>query len=175
MSELDEAWAVALAEAERRARVAGRGDIAEYIALRASNDLIRTTALDWLLKTLTTLAGEANRAGASISIENDAAHRFAVGNATMVGTRLTLRSGVRALSVEAGWPRAPADGFIRGGGLACARIRHFGNRAADEELSLVRTASGTPQWFTLDKTGGASEQLLEASIHRHLRQLLGAS
>jgi hypothetical protein len=42
MSELDEAWAAALSEAERRARLAGRGDVAEYLSLKNSNDLLRT-------------------------------------------------------------------------------------------------------------------------------------
>ncbi|MGA9994368.1 MAG: hypothetical protein WBP93_03085, partial [Pyrinomonadaceae bacterium] len=76
MSELDEAWALALAEAERRARATGRGDVAEYLALRASNDQARTTATQWLFATFTALAGEANRAGASVSITKEDAHRF---------------------------------------------------------------------------------------------------
>jgi hypothetical protein len=42
LSELDEAWTIALAEAEARARAAGRADISDYLALRGSNDLIRT-------------------------------------------------------------------------------------------------------------------------------------
>ena len=41
MSELDEAWALGIAEAEARARATGRADIAEYLALRSSNDLMR--------------------------------------------------------------------------------------------------------------------------------------
>ena len=90
MSELEEAWAVGLAEAEASARAAGRTDIADYLALRSSNDLIRKIAGDWLLTMFTTAAGEANRAGAAIQISTNAAHRFKVGNASMVGTRLSL-------------------------------------------------------------------------------------
>ncbi|MGB9180666.1 MAG: hypothetical protein WCB68_15655 [Pyrinomonadaceae bacterium] len=173
MSELDEAWALALAEAERRARATGRGDVAEYLALRASNDQARTTATQWLFATFTALAGEANRAGASVSITKEDAHRFRVGHATMVGTLLTFRSGVRALLIEAGWPRTPRDGFVRGGGLACANIKHLGMRAADEELLLVRSPqTGAPQWTALEKTGARTE-LLEARIRRHLTRFLG--
>ena len=84
MTELDEAWELALAEAKRRAHAAGRADIAEYVNLRARNDLLRRTGIDWLLKSLTTLAGEANRRGAGIQIEQQDAHRFRVGSATMV-------------------------------------------------------------------------------------------
>jgi hypothetical protein len=172
LSELDEAWELALAEAERRARVAGRGDVAEYLRLRASNDLARSTGVDWLLSTFTVLAGEANRAGASVQLARADAHRFAVGNATMVGTLLTLRAGVRQLLVEAGWPRMPRDGFVRGGGLACAHIKHFGLRGADEELLLVRRASDAPHWFVIEKTGQRS-QLTETRMRLHMEKFLG--
>src|SRR5215213_5638763 len=106
---------MAMAEAERRARAAGRTDLAEYLTLRAANDLARSTGIEWLLTTFQTLAGMANRAGSSIQITQRDAHRFAVGNATMVGRLLTFSLGVRRLTVEAGWPRAPRDGFVRGG------------------------------------------------------------
>src|ERR1051325_1239156 len=102
MSELDEAWAAALSEAERRARLAGRGDIADYLSLRNSNDLLRQAGVDWLLAEFTALAGEANRAGASIQISKEHGHRFQIGSATMVGHLITFTNGVRRLYVEAG-------------------------------------------------------------------------
>lgn len=172
MSELDEEWAEAMAEAERRARASGRGDIVEYLSLRAANDLARKVGIQWLLATFSTHAGRANRAGASIRIEERDAHRFHVGNSTMVGTLLTFRLGVRSLMVEAGWPRTPRDGVVRGGGLAHAHIRHFGNRKADEELLLVQTQNGPPQWFVLEKEGARSE-LLEARVRQHLNKFIG--
>src|SRR5215210_5966232 len=141
-----------MAEAERRARSSGRHDVAEYLSLRNANDLARSTAIEWLFTTFQTLAGEANRAGASIQITHADAHRFMVGNATMVGSLLTLHLGVRKLLIEAGWPRSPRDGFVRGGGLASAHIRHFGRRSADEELLLARAKDGAPVWFILGKT-----------------------
>ena len=76
MGELDEAWAAALSEAERRARLAGRADVAEYLSLKNSNDLLRKAGVDWLLAEFTVLAGEANRAGASIQITTQEGHRF---------------------------------------------------------------------------------------------------
>ena len=88
MSELDEAWALALAEAEQRARSAGRGELAEYLSLRNSNDLLRKAGIDWLLSTFTLLAGEANRVGASLQIANQDLHRFKTGNSTMPVTGL---------------------------------------------------------------------------------------
>lgn len=175
MSELDEVWERAMAEAENRARAAGHGDIAEYLRLRASNDLARKAGSDWLFSTFTNFAGEANRAGASIQLERSDAHRFRMGNTTMVGLLLTLRQGVRSLMVEAGWPRAPADGFMRGGGLAGGRIRHFGNAAADEELLLLRSSHhDAPQWFVLEKTGTRS-LFLEERARRHLTRFIGVS
>jgi hypothetical protein len=177
VSELDEAWALALAEADARARAAGRSDISEYLALRNSNDLIRTTARKWLLGMFATAAGEANRAGASINISTEEAHRFKVGNASMVGGRLSLGSGVRMLLVEAGWPRAPRDGFIRGGGLACGNIKHRGIKSANEELRLVLNSSGAPSWLVEGKHGTAAEthELHEADVRNHIAILLAGS
>jgi len=172
MSELDEEWGQVLAEAERRARSAGRGDLIEYLRLRASNDNARSTGVDWLFETFTALSGEANRRGAGVQIIRKDGHRFEVGNATMAGVLLTLKSGVRQLMVEAGWPRAPRDGFVPGNGLACGRIRHFGIKSANEELLLVRSPKGIPQWLVLERSGKRN-QLQEARIRQHIKGFLG--
>ena len=169
MSELDEAWAAALSEAEQRARVAGRGDVAEYLALRNSNDLLRKAGIDWLVSSFLNLAGEANRNGASIQIANTDGHRFRVGNSTMVGRLITFSNGVRQLFVEAGWPRVPRDGIVRGGGLAAAQIRHLGLVSANDELLLSKSATGSPQWTSVAKHRHA---FLEINIRHHLSVLL---
>jgi hypothetical protein len=174
MSELEEAWEVALAEATRRARGAARADIARYLDLRSKNDLLRRTAIDWLAATLTSLAGKANRKGAAIQIERLDGHSFRRGSATMVGNKLTLRHGVRSLSLECGWPRTPHDGFVRGDGLACANIKHFGRPRANAELLLARTANGLPQWLVLEKTGERSP-FNESKIHHHFMAFLAES
>jgi hypothetical protein len=167
MSELDEAWAAALSEAERRARLAGRKDVAEYLLLKNSNDLLRKAGLDWLLAGFTAIAADANRAGASIQMSKQDGHRFHTGNSTMVGQLLTLANGVRTLYVEAGWPRTPRDGIVRGGGLACANIRHLGIKSACEELLLMKTKIGAPAWQS--QRHGA---LLESDLRRHIKILL---
>ena len=171
MNELEEAWALVLAEAEMRARGAGRKDLVEYLALRKSNDLLRTTGINWLITTFESLAGEANRRGSSIQVTKDNSHRFRVGNATMVGPLLTLTSGVRKLSIEAGWPRAPRDGFLRGGGLACAHIKHFGIRSASDSLLLVLSDEGVPQWIGREKKHSGFE-VHEANLRNHIAVLL---
>ncbi|HJP94116.1 MAG TPA: hypothetical protein VJ875_19310 [Pyrinomonadaceae bacterium] len=169
MSELDEAWAAALSEAEHRARLAGRKDVVEYLSLKNSNDLLRKAGVNWLLDGFMTLAGEANRAGASIQISRKEDHRFPVGTSTMVGRLLTLTNGVRTLYVEAGWPRVPRDGVVRGGGLACANIRHMGIRQASDQLLLTKTSAGTPSWKSVSNR---RLSLHEADIRRHLSILL---
>lgn len=169
MSELDEAWAAALSEAERRARLAGRKDVAEYLSLKNSNDLLRTAGVDWLVTSFTNLAGDANRAGASIQISKAEGHRFRTGTSTMVGHLLTLTNGVRTLYVEAGWPRTPRDGFVRGGGLAFANIRHLGIRTANEELLLAKSKTGAPAWKSVTSKRAF---LHDSDIRRHLSILL---
>jgi hypothetical protein len=90
----------------------------------------------------------------------------------MVGKQITLRSGVRALTIESGWPRTPRHGFVSGDGLACANIKHFGRPRRNEELLLVRSTTGAPKWFILKKNGRAL--LTEVDVRRHLA-LLAAS
>ena len=175
MSELDEAWALALAEAEARARAAGRSDIADYLALRTSNDLLRTTGSKWLLEMFEKVAGEANRTGGGIQISKQDGHRFKVGAASIVGSQLTLAKGVRQLAVEAGWPRAPRDGFISGGGLACANIKHVGIKSVSEDLRLVLNSSGTPGWIVHRGRRRTTPELHEADIRKHIEILLDDS
>jgi hypothetical protein len=174
MSELEEAWEAALADARRRARQSGRADITRYLDLRSKNDLLRRTAIDWLTATLTSLAGEANRRGAGIQIERQESHSFRRGSATMVGSQLTLRRGVRTLSCESGWPRKPGDGFVRGDGLACANLKHFGRPRSNAELLLARSSNGRPQWLIIEKTQTTSP-LTEVQIRHHLSILLSES
>jgi hypothetical protein len=176
LSELEAEWARRLAEAEARARNVGRGDVADYLALRALNDVARNVGIEWLLAAFTAHAGEANRtAGAGLTLAQADAHRFRVGNSTMVGRRLTLTAGVRVLTVEAGWPRTPRDGIVRGGGLASARISHFGKRRDDELLLVQNTAAdpdAPPCWFILHADGARRTPFEEARISHHLAKLL---
>ena len=173
MSELDQAWAFALAEAESRARLSGRRDIAAYLALRNSNDLLRRTGIGWLTSTFETLSAQANRRGASIQITKEDNHRFRAGNSTMVGRLLILRSGVRQLSIEAGWPRTPRDGVVRGGGLAAANIRHLGIESASEDLRLVQSKQGAPSWV-LGEKGERQAEIHETNLQKHIAILLAS-
>jgi hypothetical protein len=123
----DEEYEREMAEAQRRARAQGRGDVLDYLALKSANDSLRARGVELLLAAFTALAGELNRGGAGVALARTDPHRFRVGHSTMVGPRLTFSRGLRSLTVEAGWPRSPRDGVVRGGGLASARVSHFGN------------------------------------------------
>lgn len=171
MSELDEAWAIALAEAEARARAEGRADISDYLALRTANDFLRKVGADWLLETFTGAAGEANRTGASLQITRQDNHRFKIDNTMLVGPRVNLENGVRQLSLEVGWPRTPRDGIIRGGGLACANIKHLGMKPVSEHLRLILDPEGTPKWI-VQETDEDFREVHEADARRHISILL---
>ncbi|HYH85008.1 MAG TPA: hypothetical protein VEX60_05955 [Pyrinomonadaceae bacterium] len=170
MNGFDEEYERKVAQARERASAQGRNDVVDYLTLRAANDSMRARGAEWLLGAFTSVAGEMNREGAALTLARTEAHRFRVGHSTMVGPRLTLSRGLRSLTVEAGWPRGPRDGIVRGGGLASALVGHFGNRKADEELLLL-PFEDEPRWLILEKTGARTE-FFEDRVRMHLNRLL---
>lgn len=171
MSEFDERWAQIIDQAKQRALFFGRGEVADYLQLRVANDALRAASVEWLIAIFEWLANEATRTGQSVEVERTDAHQFKVGTATMLGTLFTLRRGVRRLMIEAGWPRSPQHGIVRGQGLASAYIKHFGQRAANEELLLARAEDDEPQWLVLSATN-ERERFSEARAHQHVAQFL---
>lgn len=145
VNELDEVWANMLAQAAENARAELRHDVADYLDLKHSNDLVRSAAVGWLFDTLVEFASRLGRENHPVSIERIEPYSFQHHGANIVGSSVSFRYGVRCLTVEAGWTRTPADGFIRGGGLAIARLRHFGMPRVNGELTLLRSAD-TPVW-----------------------------
>ncbi len=172
MSGFDEEYERKMDEARERASGGGRGDVLEFLNLRAANDAVRSRSVEWLLELFTAAAGELNRAGAGLALTRTDAHRFRVGNSWMVGARLALKRGVRQLTVEAGWPRAPLDGIVRGGGLAAGLIGHFGNARAGQELLLLPLPDSEPRWFVVEEKTGARTELRPEDLRRHLARLL---
>ena len=145
MTELDQFWAKEIERALERAKEAGRQDIADYLNLRASNDFLRTAAVKWLMRSFIDIGDEFRLKGCDILLETDTSHSFAVGHSTMVGSRLSFRCGLRGLTVEAGWTRTPEHGFMRGGGLASARVSHYGFARKTRELLLIKIEE-RPVW-----------------------------
>lgn len=167
MNELDSSWHELLNNAIRHAEVSGRTDIVEYLQLKASNDLLRTTAANWLLDSFIEAAFEAARRQPAIKVERDEPFEFSRGNGKMQGSRLVITLGVRCLEVRTGWPRTPSSGILRGNSLAAADILHFGLSRHNALLSLVRGET-TPHWIDEEKNIADL-----AFISQHLAILLG--
>src|SRR5215217_5981848 len=174
MDELNEVWAKMMQEALHKAKSSGRTDVAEYLALKSANDSIRSTACRWLFDSFIELSEVANRRGIKLDIENENPHRFGVGYSTMVGSLLRFHYGLRNLTIEAGWTRTPQDGFIRGGGLACARISHFGLSRYNAELLLVNHNQNSPQWFFL-LNEGLRKPVSSNNLREHFNLFLGTT
>ncbi len=171
MGDLNEEWTHRVNEAMRRAAAEGRGDVADYLRLRQVNDEAREVGIKWLFDLFTALVGVAVRGGASINAERSTDHKFSYAGATMVGSRIIFRNGVRALTLEAGYPRTPADGFIVGGGLAQANVHHFGDRRAGIELTLVRTAANELHWYEVVERK-RERRFTEREGYEHVRKFL---
>jgi hypothetical protein len=155
MNELDEAWSEMLAAATANAKSSGREDVAEFLALKQSNDAIRKTGVEWLFNSIIEIASEASRDNPHILIERESPHEFEFNRATMAGALIRVRVGIRYLTVEAGWTRTPSHGFMRGGALAAARITHFGRPKAGVDLMLVLDGEA-PAWTVVE--GGKLER-----------------
>jgi hypothetical protein len=160
MNELDEAWSLMLAGAIQNANASGRGDVADYLALKQSNDLIRQTSVDWLFGSFIELAAEANRQNSAISIEREDPHEFSFQSARMAGSIIRISLGVRRMTVEAGWTRLPAHGFMRNGALAAARVTHFGMPKAGADIILIRDGE-IPVWNCVDGPAFDSQKIAE--------------
>jgi hypothetical protein len=167
MNELDEAWSQMIAGAAENAKASGRADVADYLSLKLSNDAIRQASVGWLFDSLIEIASERTRQNSSITIEREEPHEFPFRGAKMAGSLLRVRLGVRCLTLEAGWTRTPAHGFMRGGALAAARITHFGMPKSGAELILVRN-NETPAWNSVEGEPFDSE-----SLRRHFTIFLG--
>lgn len=172
MDELNEMWAKMMTEAAASAQAQGRADVAEYFALKSANDTFRAASCRWLFESFVELSDEANRKGIHLKIENENPHSFAVGYSTMVGSLIKFNFGLRSLTVEAGWTRTPQDGIIRGGGLARARISHFGMSKKNAELLLIRSAENVPQWYAIDENG-KREMFNSNNLRSHFDLFLG--
>lgn len=164
MTELDQIWSQMLGEAAIKAGADGRRHVADYLRLKATNDVIRTAGVAWLFDSMAEIALADTRNG--LTVEREESHSFERGSSKMVGSRLNVRLGVRCLSLEAGWARIPSDGIMQNGALAYARIKHFGMPKA-AELRLVLTES-LPSW--LDESDSAIES---SFLAEHFKLLIG--
>ena len=161
MNEQDQGWHELLASKIEQARSAGRHDIADYLTLKQSNDAIRQAAVNWLFDSFVEFALEASRRQPAVTVEREEPHEFDFRGGRMVGSLVRVRFGVRNLTVEAGWTRAPSHGFMRGGALAAARVAHFGLPKSGIDLELVK-GDATATWRS---TGGEAFDLEQVAEH----------
>lgn len=158
-------------DALKKARTNGRGDVAEYLQLKTTNDTIRAASVKWLLDAALEIALFANRNNAGITIENENPHQFSFRNANLAGSLVRFRQGVRCLTIEAGWTRTPNDGFMRGGALAGARVSHFGISRHNDELLLIKF-NDLPNWVSIDKNE-KKNPFDSRNLNRHFQIFLG--
>jgi hypothetical protein len=168
--EISEFWSEIVARHSGGPGDPNRRIVADFIALKATNDEIRGRAIEWLIASFTELAAHANRKNIPIEIERKEPHSFAAYGANMVGVKTSYRHGIRCLTVEAGWTRLPSDGFMRGGALAVAQIRHFGLRQHSLDLALLKTGD-KHDWFEIDNENTARPIQIENLI-RQMRVLI---
>jgi len=171
MDELDEVWEHLIAEAARQPQEIAQAGLAEFIAVKTANDQIREMHMRRLLDTIRRAAEHANLKNARITIENTDSHIFKLDRMQLRGSLLKLRQGIRCLTIEAGWTRTPADGFMRGNALAVAQISHFGIARENAELHLLKFEDHY-QWFTVGKNSLRTSFEVEDLI-RHLQIFLG--
>ena len=168
---LNDVWEELIAEAAQNPLAAGGEGFAEFLAVKNANDQVREASVRWLLETMRRAAEHANQKGTGITIETADAHRFSIDRMHLAGALLRFRQGIRCLTVEAGWTRTPADGFMRGNALAVARLTHFGVPRANAELHLIRHED-RPQWFTVTNIGLRVSFEIQDLI-RHFQIFLG--
>jgi hypothetical protein len=167
MDELDEIWQQMMRNAAIQAETSGRNDVADYLALKISNDAIRTESSKWLFNSFLEILQNSNNRE-FVQIETDSPHQFEMNSATMIGSRLRFRQGLRCMEIEAGWTRTPKDGFMRGNALAFARILHFGMAKNNLEIHLKRS-SEIPKWFAVDRFGNQEILRIEhLQAHFHI-------
>ena len=170
MNELDDIWSEKLSNAIEQVRGSGRGDLADYLELKAANDTVRQTEIEILFKLLIDRALSFENIDKNILVERESPHSFVHRNATMSGFLLRLSRGVRCLTVEAGWTRRPGDGFMRFGALVFARITHFGMPEKNVEL-ILKPNDGNILWHIV-RLGSPAESVDRESVERHVDILL---
>lgn len=155
---------------------------AEYLALKAANDLLRERGKQWLLDTMSQLCADANR---TLITQPDQAGiqtgsqewQFKVENATMAGERFGARYGYHTLTVEVGWPRLPEHGFLTDNALARARVSLSQNTMLQPEviaeLVFKKVGGSEPAWFVI-KNKQLGEQITEARLRGFFNLILAA-
>ena len=167
MNDFEQLLAAKFEDAIDNARASGRDDIADYLALKAANDAVRQRETDDLFKAFISLALTAENVARNVLVEREAPHDFLYRDANMKGALVRMTRGVRSLTVEAGWTRAPGDGFMRLGAMVVARISHFGIPEKNVVLMLRQHGDGY-SWHEQKESEVAKTPFGPEEVERHL-------
>lgn len=146
---------------------------ADYLSLRAANDMLRERAKTWVFETLNSLCLEF---GPEVQLARQE-WKFEVGRSVMVGERFGVRSRGKTLLVEIGWPREPAHGFVPDQGLARGRASLSASPMLSarllEELILKAAGSGEPHWYAV-RDGRPGLEVTTTSLRGYIKTMLEA-
>ena len=171
MNDFEELLAAKFVNAIENARASGRDDIADYLALKAANDAVRQRETNDLFKAFISLALSAENVARDVSVERESPHNFAYKDATLKGSLIRMMRGIRSLRVEAGWTRAPGDGFMRFGAMAAARVSHYGIPEKNAEL-VLKTYGDAYSWFETRHDTVSEVPFGPENIENHLEVFL---
>jgi hypothetical protein len=130
-------WSKLLDDEIARGNVSAEGVFQDYLSVRGANNEIRNDAAEWLFESFVAFSNRLSSDGFQISVERNTDTRFAFHWATLSGSSIIVSNGLRKLSCEVGSIKAPGDGIIKGGGIAIARLSHFGIPEKDQILRLL--------------------------------------
>ena len=147
---------------------------AEYIALRAANDRLRVSGLQWFWDALQETTAQENSASPVMLQTARQEWKFNVGKSVMVGERFGVRFRGKTLLIELGWPREPEHGFVPGNGLARGQVSFslspiLAEQVVDE-LILKPGSNSEPVWFTF-VNGKPEVEVTRERIRGYLRKL----
>ena len=167
--------------------------LADYLALKESNDRLREQGRAWMWETVSRHSAEINSAIAALPPGPPPASmdpstqpasglqvgrqdwQFKIGRSVMVGERIGVRYAGRTLIIELGWPRAPEHGYVPDHGLARGRVSMSANVMLEamlkDELILKRDSDGVPVWHYI-KDSKTGEAVSPARLRTYLEELL---
>ena len=101
--------------------------LADFLALRQANELLRQKGIEAILNSLSGILASFNEENSNQPGQNPLLMarqewQFTLGQSTLLGERLGLRLDFRTIVFEIGWPRLPEHGHVPGGGLARGRV-----------------------------------------------------
>ncbi len=163
--------------------------------LKAANDALREEGKNSLLAALEKICAEINGeppvpVEAQENVQAEAAPptlligkqdwQFELGDSltkiVLVGERMGIRHKEKTLTIEIGWPREPAHGFLRDNGLARVRVSLSQNVFIDalllDEYTLMKARDGaTADWFLI-RENVVGEKISEEKLRGYIDDLL---